>query len=117
MNLVGGAITAATGHWLPEFFDSTLARPLGFGRYSYNLMPTGDGYLGGGIHMRPRDLLKLGRLYLDGGTWQGQRLVDSTWVRLSTSDQVADPETAEGYAWHLNTLKRGGREYREYEAN
>jgi CubicO group peptidase (beta-lactamase class C family) len=116
-NLVGGTIAAATGRWLPEFFDATLARPLRFGRYAYNLMPTGEGYLGGGVQMRPRDLLKLGRLYLDGGVWQGQRLVDSTWVRLSTTDRVAGSETAEGYAWHLNTLKRGDREYREYEAN
>jgi CubicO group peptidase (beta-lactamase class C family) len=28
MNLVGGAISAATDRWLPEVFDSLLARPL-----------------------------------------------------------------------------------------
>jgi CubicO group peptidase (beta-lactamase class C family) len=117
MNLVGGALSAATGRWIPEYFDSSVARPLGFRSYSFNLMPDGEGYLGGGIHMRPRDLLKLGRTYLDGGTWRGVRIVDSTWVRRSTSPRAEGTYGPDGYAWHLHTLKSGGREYREYEAN
>jgi CubicO group peptidase (beta-lactamase class C family) len=117
MNLVGAALSAVTGRWIPEYFDSTIARPLGFRRFHYNLMPGGEGYLGGGVHLRPRDLLKLGRLYLDGGVWQGRRIVDSSWVRRSISHLVDGPYSADGYAWHLNTLKSGGREYREFEAN
>jgi len=116
-NLVGGVVAGATGRWIPEFFDATVASPLDFGRYHYNLMPDGEGYLGGGVHMRPRDLLKLGRVYLDGGRRREQRIVDSTWVQVSTADQVPDSTRAEGYAWHLVTLKHGGREYRAYEAS
>jgi CubicO group peptidase (beta-lactamase class C family) len=116
MNLVGGALSAATGHWIPEYFDSMVARPLDFKRYHYNLMPDGQGYLGGGVYLRPRDLLKLGRLYLDGGEWHGRRIVDSSWVRRSTSHPTGSDGT-DGYAWHLNTLESGGREYREFEAN
>jgi hypothetical protein len=47
INLVGAALTTATHTWLPEYFDRTIARPLQFGRYYWNLMPTGEGYLGG----------------------------------------------------------------------
>lgn len=117
MNLVGAALSAVTGLWIPAYFDSVVARPLGFGRYDYNLMPDGEGYLGGGIQLRPRDLLKLGRAYLDGGVWRGRRIVDSSWVRRSTSNQVRAKDGTDGFAWHLNTLKNGDREYREYEAN
>ena len=37
INLVGGALTAATRTWLPEYFERTVARPLQFGRHHWNL--------------------------------------------------------------------------------
>jgi len=118
MNLVGGGITAATGRWIPELFDASVARPLGYGPYHFNLQPTDEGYLGGGIRLRPRDLLKLGRAYLDGGVWRGHRIVDSSWVTASTRTQwQGDDGNGDGYAWHLIPVEVGGRKYREYEAN
>jgi CubicO group peptidase (beta-lactamase class C family) len=131
-NLVGAALTTATGTWLPELFERTVAGPLQFGPHYWNLMPTGEGYLGGGAYLRPRDLLKVGQAYLDGGVWRGRRLVDSSWVKLSTSPHAEispattglDPkqfpefynEAVDGYAWHLSELHSGGRTYRDYAA-
>lgn len=132
MNLVGAALTTGTRTWLPEFFDRTVARPLQFGRYYWNLMPTGEGYLGGGAFLRPRDLLKVGQTYLDGGVWKGRRIVDSSWVARSTALQMhISPATTglspenfsefygegdDGYAWHLSQLRVGERTYRAYAA-
>lgn len=118
MNLVGAALTAASQTWLPSLFDQTIARPLQFGPYHYNLLPTLEGYAGGGVQLRPRDLLKVGQLYLDGGVWHGRRVVPASWVARSTTNQVpASAGNPDGYAWHLNTLHSGGHDYREYEAN
>lgn len=133
MNLVGGALTTATGTWLPEFFDRAVARPLGFGRYYRNLTPTDDGYLGGGAFLRPRDLLKVGQAYLDGGVWRGRRIVDEDWIAASTAPRVRiTPETTglseeefgdsygggeDAYAWHLGAIRSGERVYRTYDAN
>jgi CubicO group peptidase (beta-lactamase class C family) len=120
MNLVGAALTTSTQTWLPQWFDSTVARPLQFGTYYWNLMPTGEGYMGGGAFVRPRDLLKLGQAYLDGGEWNGRRIVDASWVALSTAPHSpptdATSGTFDGYAWHLGTLHVGDRSYREYNA-
>ena len=120
MNLVGAAITRATGTWLPEWFDRTVARPLQFGTYYWNLMPNGEGYLGGGAFVRPRDLLKLGQAYLDDGVWNGRRIVDASWVSASTAPHPPVGEAAssvDGYAWHLGTVQAGNRGYQEYSAN
>ncbi|HEV7922931.1 MAG TPA: serine hydrolase [Thermoanaerobaculia bacterium] len=133
MNLVGGALTTATKTWLPELFDRTVARPLQFGPYYWNLMPTGEGYQGGGAFVRPRDLLKIGQTWLDGGVWRGRRIAGKSWAELSTTPHVhISPRTTgldaehfaesyneadDGYAWHLYQLKSGDRTYREYEAN
>jgi CubicO group peptidase (beta-lactamase class C family) len=132
INLVGGALTKATGTWLPEFFDRAVARPLQFGPYHWNLMPNDEGYLGGGSWLRPRDLLKVGQVYLDGGTWRGQRIVAADWVTQSTAPRIhispattgldADQfgeayiEADDAYAWHLGVIRSGERTYHDYTA-
>lgn len=133
LNLVGGALSAATQESLPELFDRIIARPLQFGPYYWNIMPNGEGYLGGGAHLRPRDLLKVGQMYLDGGVWRGRRIVSREWVARSTSPRIEiSPATTglseeefqnfytpgiDGYAWHRYGVRVGDRLVEEYEAN
>jgi CubicO group peptidase (beta-lactamase class C family) len=123
LNLVGGTVAQATHSWLPEFFDRYLARPLQFGAYHMNLMPTGEAYMGGGLYIRPRDELKLGQLYLSGGIWHGTRIVSEDWVRRSTTAySTFDPQTnydaphEYGFGWHINHLQVGSRVFRAYNA-
>ena len=117
LNLAAGMIAHATQAWLPEFFDQTIAQPLELDHYAINLTPTGQMYGGGGVQMRPRDLLKFGQLYLDGGTWNGHRIVDRSWVETSTSRQITNPNGSDGFAWHRYTLNVNGHAYQEYEAS
>jgi CubicO group peptidase (beta-lactamase class C family) len=118
INLAGGAIAAATRSWLPDFFDRHVASPLQIARYHVNLMPTGQAYSAGGIYMRPRDFMKFGQVYLDGGLWRGRRLVSRTWVSESTAAHVTLPDGAtDGYAWHRHTLEWRGKTYQEFEAS
>jgi CubicO group peptidase (beta-lactamase class C family) len=117
LNLAAGMIAHATQAWLPEFFDQTIAQPLEIDHYAINLTPTGQMYGGGGVQMRPRDLLKFGQLYLDGGTWNGHRIVDRSWVETSTSRQITNPNGSDGFAWHRYTLNVNGHAYQEYEAS
>ncbi len=37
------------------------------------------------LNLRPRDLAKLGRLYLHQGTWNGKQVISSAWVKKSTT--------------------------------
>ncbi len=125
LNLVGGAVAATTHAWLPDFFEEHLARPLQFGKYYLNLMPNGQAYMGGGAYLLPRDQLKLGQLYLDRGVWNGRRLVDSDWVKESTSlhaefarDRSLSHEHGYGFGWHLHHLQDGnhGKVYEVFAA-
>lgn len=117
VNLIGGIIHDTTHVWLPEFFDRYYAQPLQIKRYHFNLTPTGEGYLGGGIHIRPRDELKLGQLFLDGGVWNGKRVVSRSWVETSIAPHPMKAHGRDGYNWHLNEIKMGQHVFREYEAN
>ncbi|HEY1638693.1 MAG TPA: serine hydrolase [Rhizomicrobium sp.] len=132
-NLVGAAVATATKTWLPQWFDETIARPLQFGPWSWNLIPNGEGYAGGGAYIRPRDFLKVGQTFLDGGLWNGRRIVSAAWVKDSTSPHIrVSPETTgrygdafadvygegyDAYAWHLTDIASGGRTYHAYLAN
>ena len=118
INLVGRTIGTASQEWLPEFFDRHVAQPMQIAHYAVNLMPSGDAYAAGGMRMRPRDFLKFGQLYLNGGVWQGARIVSATWVRQSTARQTDRPDgSTDGFGGHRHVLRVGMRDYQTYEAS
>jgi len=133
ISLTGAALTLATGEWLPALFDRTIAQPLQFGSYYWNLIPSGEGYLGGGAFVRTRDFLKIGQAYLDGGVWNGRRIATEAWVKEAQAPHAHISEATtgvtgqtfansyydvdEGYAWHYVTVKSGDMKYPAYHGN
>jgi CubicO group peptidase (beta-lactamase class C family) len=85
INLIGALLARRWGGWLPQHFFERLARPLGISRFQMILMPDGQGYLGGGLRLTPRDMAKLGQLYVDGGRWQGKQLLSARYVAEATA--------------------------------
>lgn len=117
INLLGGVVRNATGRPLTELFRDWIAGPMQMRGYHLNLMPDDNAYLAGGLHLRPRDMLKLGQLYLDGGVWHGQRMVDSKWIDASVARHTTfGPNHDYGYAWHLHTFRVQNHDYRAYAA-
>jgi CubicO group peptidase (beta-lactamase class C family) len=98
-NLVGGVIRRASGHPLPEIFRDLVAEPMQIHRYWLNLMPTGEPYLGGGLRFLPRDFMKFGQLMLNGGTWEGRRVIPEAWAKRATSHLVDIGKQSYGYLW------------------
>ncbi len=73
---------------------------------------TADGSIstGAALYLRPRDMAKLGYLFLSNGTWQGRQIVSEDWVRKSTYPHVKGEKdmvsgTGYGYQWWSGTLK------------
>lgn len=133
INIAGGALSMASGEWLPALFDRTIARPLQWGEYHWNIMPNGEGYLGGGAFVRTRDFLKLGQMMLDGGVWNGRRVMTEAWARDAVGPHMRiSPETTgvsgdafamnyyetdEGYGWHIINVRSGDRNYPAFHTN
>jgi CubicO group peptidase (beta-lactamase class C family) len=117
LNLTGGVISGATRRWLPEFFDTELAQPLQFTHYYVPMMPTGTMYLGGGVYVTPRDFLKFGQLFLDGGVWNGRRLMSADWVRRSLRPHASlNAPRDYGLTWHIHRFTAGGKSHIAEEA-
>ncbi|MGB5879903.1 MAG: 6-aminohexanoate hydrolase, partial [Thermoanaerobaculia bacterium] len=56
-------------------------------------------YMGGGIHWLPRDFMKLGQLYLDGGRWNGKRVLGAEFAARATEPLFELRERRYGYLW------------------
>lgn len=61
--------------------------------------PRGVHTAGWGLTLTPGDLEKIGRLYLDGGVWEGRQLIPAGWIEESTREQSRWGELAYGYLW------------------
>ncbi|MCH9686462.1 MAG: beta-lactamase family protein [Deltaproteobacteria bacterium] len=117
INLLGAVVSRTTKTWLPEFFRTQIAGPLGIERYHYNLDPVGNGYGGGGVYLRPRDMLKVGQMVLDGGTWKGTRVVPKEWIDQSLQPRVGINHPDDyGYTWWHEALPYRGGTVHSYAA-
>jgi CubicO group peptidase (beta-lactamase class C family) len=99
---VVGRMTENAVHMkLPEFAQTNLFGPLGIARtdwtWNYDLTNADTEY--SQIHMRPRDMLKVGILYADGGRWHGKQIVPESWVRTSLAEHSHVAGVSYGYFW------------------
>jgi CubicO group peptidase (beta-lactamase class C family) len=102
----------ATGVRTDRYAQEKLFAALGITDVQWVYSPLNIPQTGGGLRLSGRDLLKIAQLYLNGGIWQGRRIVDEAWVRASTQPHARiDDETEYGYLWWLKSFKSGGTSY------
>ena len=110
---LGPLLERATRKSIADFARDYLFVPLGITQVRWQFTPLGAAMTGGGLNLRSRDLLRLGQLYLNGGTWNGRRVVSAEWVRRSIAPHAnAREDTDYGYLWWLPTLRVNGREFK-----
>jgi len=99
--VAGRVVENATHSYLPDFAQANLFRPLGIARNSWkwNYDLTNNDKEFSQIHLRPRDMLKIGILYADGGRWEGRQVISAGWVQASLSRQSMVDDTEYGYFW------------------
>ena len=102
--LLGELIARRSGMGLDEFAQANLFGPLQVPRAVWRPGPDGRATGATGMRLRPRDLAKLGQLYLDGGTWNGMPVVPSTWVAQSQRRVLMLGRDWYGFLWWKREL-------------
>lgn len=100
-NLLAGVIAAAAGEPLDEYLRHRLFEPLGIQDVTWLRDSVGNRHGMSGMQLHPVDFAKIGQLMLDGGVWQGRRVLSPEWIRQSTQGpaQALDPTC--GLLWWL----------------
>lgn len=127
--LLAAILERATGQPLLEYARKKLLDPLGVDTRPAaqpELTPRGETVyrdadfawpvdsrglnLGAGrMKLRPRDMAKLGSLFLNEGRWHGRQLIPSTWVAAATSQHVSavgfgGADVGYGYMWWVGEV-------------
>ncbi|MGY5798545.1 serine hydrolase domain-containing protein [Rheinheimera faecalis] len=100
-NLVLHLIQRELKQLLQPWAKQQLFDKLGFSQYRWDTQPDGIPEGSARLWLRPRDMLKLGVLYLQQGQWQGEQLLPSDWVQRMTSRQATGPAGDYGYYFWL----------------
>jgi CubicO group peptidase (beta-lactamase class C family) len=102
-HLVSAILQHVTGETAAAFARANLFHPLRInpGNWSADRQGVTDG--AAGLELYPRDLAKLGELYLRAGRWGDRQVVPALYVRAATTGQVspeaAVPGLGYGYFW------------------
>ena len=98
--VLAGIIKKAAGFHIDEFGKEYLFDPLGIEAYRWEYQQDSLPIAMGGFWMRPRDMAKIGELFLKGGVWGDNRLLSESWVRTSfTKQTTVNDDWDYGYQW------------------
>jgi CubicO group peptidase (beta-lactamase class C family) len=105
-------LRAASGEPIADYFKDNLWNKIQPEASTYYITDeSGEPMVLGGLNMRSRDYLKIGKLYRDGGRWNGQQVIPESWVKQSITPDAAHlmpgkransgTELGYGYQWWL----------------
>lgn len=104
MHLLSAIISRTTGMSAHDFARRSLFEPLGIRDEVWPSDPQGVSHGWGDLHLYPRDMAKLGYLWLNDGTWDGRRILPPGWAAESTRVHAkTGTESDYGYGWLLKT--------------
>ena len=117
--LLSHIFSRVTGKDIEEYAQQHLFAPLGIERFYWKRSPSGLADTEGGLYLLPRDVAKIGYLFLKDGVWDGQVIVRPEWVKASITPSVTVSDLPNGgsgaaggaikygFKWWLYSYGRG----------
>ena len=111
--LVTKTIERITGEDIEEYASRVLFEPLGITQHEWLRYEDGVAISASGLRLLPRDMARIGQLYLNGGRWGDQQIIPEDWVNASLQPHafISNRPTGfqnYGFQWWLGTARVGG---------
>ena len=125
--ILGEILRNATEMDIIEFSERYLFGLIGVDSLQWDDFPKGEIEAASGLHLKPRDMLKFGITYLNGGVWNGERILSEEWVtksstvyRNNTGIKIPIEDSGRngyGYTWWISEVGNGTKKTKMYRAN
>ncbi len=106
--LLGGLLENATGMNTKDFAQEYLFEPIGITSAYWSWGHRGIPHTGGGLYLSPKDMARIGYLYLRNGMWNDKQILPEWWVEKAMEKHVQHAESISdvrsvgyGYMWWL----------------
>ena len=90
---------------MDQFAHEHLFGPLGIRDYKWRKLAPNAVYASGDLKLRPRDMAKIGYLYMQGGNWNGRQIISQKWIEESTAWHVSPADALSGYGYQWSILR------------
>ena len=112
--LLGRLIANGTGEKLLAYCHGALFDPLGFGPVDWAKGKDDEFRAASGLRLLPHDLLKIGKLVLAGGIWNGRQVVPGDWLKRALTPAAAIGDGVHyGYHWYIGASPAGPSQRQE----
>jgi CubicO group peptidase (beta-lactamase class C family) len=87
-HVLSAIITRTTGTNALAFARREFFEPLGIHDVMWETDSQGNNHGWGDLQLHPRDMAKIGQLFLQRGQWRGRQIVPESWIREATREHV-----------------------------
>lgn len=112
--LISRVVTKISGERLDDLLMERLFSRIGCREVAWSKCPHKYPIGATGLYIRSEDMVKLGRIYLDYGTWRGERIISAEWVKTVLERGYELRSFGRGYS---KGGMRGQRLYVNYSDN
>lgn len=83
INMISGVVHKVSGLSLEEFIRTHVFAPLGIQNYLWPSDKAGNSWGMDGLRLSARDLLKIGQLLSNAGSWNGRQILSKEWCQMA----------------------------------
>jgi CubicO group peptidase (beta-lactamase class C family) len=87
--LMAEVLRRASGTSLEDYAQEKLFGPLHITEHEWYKDRSGTLIAASGLRLKPRDMVKIGELMLDGGRFGGHKIVPASWIEATTTPKLA----------------------------